>query len=230
MTIEPIGYFHCSKLDNYDAAHQPNLDDAHQLGYIELKKGFQFDYALEDLDSFSHIWILFLFDRNSSWKPKVQPPRGSQNKRGVFATRSPYRPNFIGMSCVKLEKIEGLKVWVSGFDLLDQTSIIDIKPYLPQSDIIPDANMGWLEGLPEFKIEFSSESTEELAKTDSELSKKLKFFIETQLKFDPTSSKQKRIRVLDKDKALYELAYKLHRVQYSIEDQNIVIQKVIITE
>lgn len=223
FTLSAIGTFHCDKVDPFDAAHQPTLDLPSEQGYIQLLPGMQFDYALQDLNSFSHIWILFIFHRNSTWKPKVQPPRGSSNKRGVFSTRSPYRPNFIGMSCVKLEKIENLKVWISGFDILDQTPIVDIKPYLPYSDIVPEANMGWLDGIPEFQIEFSSHSLEQLSKADAETQNKIKFFIQTQLRFDPDSSKQKRIKLIQESPKVFELAYKFHRIEYKILESKVLV-------
>ena len=107
--------------------------------------------ALRGLEGFSHIWLIWEFSeaKRDSWSPTVRPPRlGGNARMGVFATRSPFRPNEIGLSSVKLEKIEidsklGPVLHVSGADLMDGTPIFDIKPYLPYCDSHPDAIGGW---------------------------------------------------------------------------------------
>ena len=107
--------------------------------------------AVRGLDGFSHIWLIWQFSRavREGWSPTVRPPRlGGNERMGVFATRSPFRPNEIGLSSVKLEKIEidpklGPVLHVSGADLMDGTPIFDIKPYLPYCDSHPDAIGGW---------------------------------------------------------------------------------------
>ena len=107
--------------------------------------------ALREIEGFSHLWLLFDFSlaHKEEWSPTVRPPRLGGNKRvGVFASRSPFRPNPIGLSCVKLIKVEqtdteGTVLLVSGADLLDGTPIVDIKPYLPFADCIPDATAGY---------------------------------------------------------------------------------------
>lgn len=110
--------------------------------------------ALRGIDGFSHLWLLWQFDRaeRESWSPTVRPPRlGGNERMGVFATRSPFRPNPIGLSCVKLEGVEqtenGPILHISGADLVDGTPILDIKPYLPYCDSVPDARGGWTDGL-----------------------------------------------------------------------------------
>ena len=115
--------------------------------------------AVRGLTEFSHIWILWQFSRavREDWSPTVRPPLLGGNKRvGVFATRSPFRPNPIGLSCVRLEKIEfteeGPVLCVIGADLLDGTPIYDIKPYLPYADSVPDAVGGFTENLKERRI------------------------------------------------------------------------------
>ena len=107
--------------------------------------------ALRGLEGFSHLWLLWKFSENekSDWSPTVRPPRlGGNTRLGVFATRSPFRPNPIGLSCVKLEKItedaeNGAVLEVSGADILSGTPIYDIKPYIPYTDCIPDASGGF---------------------------------------------------------------------------------------
>lgn len=116
-------------------------------GRVVLEPGHNFEQALEDLDGFSKIWLIYWFDRNENWKPKVLPPRGPAVKRGVFATRSPHRPNPIGLSLVDLIEIKGRTLYLGNVDLLDKTPILDIKPYLPYAEAFPEAKAGWLEGL-----------------------------------------------------------------------------------
>ena len=117
--------------------------------------------ALRGLEGFSHLWLLWIFSENvrDTWKPTVRPPRLCGNTRlGVFATRSSFRPNPIAMSCVKIEKInlagEGAPtIEVSGADLMDGTPIVDVKPYLPYADSMPEATGGFAEAVRFKKLE-----------------------------------------------------------------------------
>lgn len=129
-------------------------------GRIVFTKEYRVPEAFRGLEDFSHIWILWQFSEavRDTWSPTVRPPLLGGNKRvGVFATRSPFRPNNIGLSCVKLEKVEYTKnegpvLIVSGADLMNGTPIYDIKPYLPFADSIPDAVGGFTENLEERKL------------------------------------------------------------------------------
>lgn len=121
---------------------------ARNEGFIELFPHCNYEQALEDLEGFERIWLLFVFDRNSNWKPKVLPPYGIDRKVGVFASRSPYRPNPIGLSAVELVRIEKLKICIRNFDLLEGTPILDIKPYIPEADSFPAAKAGWRDEVP----------------------------------------------------------------------------------
>ena len=117
--------------------------------------------ALRGLEGFSHLWLLWHFSevRQDGWSPTVRPPRlGGNTRMGVFATRSPYRPNPIGLSSVKLESIEwdtpeGAVIHVSGADLMDGTPILDVKPYLVYTDSHPDAAGGFVAGLSDRTVE-----------------------------------------------------------------------------
>lgn len=130
-------------------------------GKIVFEKQYSVPEAFKGLEDFSHIWLLWEFSEahKESWRPTVRPPLLGGNKRiGVFATRSPFRPNSIGLSCVKLEKIEydknlGTILYVSGCDIMNGTPIYDIKPYLPYCDSIPDAVGGFTESLGDRKLE-----------------------------------------------------------------------------
>lgn len=116
--------------------------------------------ALRGIEEFSHLWLIWQFSQTAQkdWSPTVRPPRlGGNVKKGVFATRSPFRPNPLGLSVVKLEEVRqtanGLTLIVSGADLVDKTPIYDIKPYLPQTDAIPDALGGFSQKLSGYKLE-----------------------------------------------------------------------------
>ena len=119
-------------------------------GRIVFTPAYRNADAVRGLEEFSHLWLLWQFDRaiRADWSPTVRPPRlGGNERMGVFATRSPFRPNAIGLSCVKLERIEltgeGPVLHVTGADLVDGTPILDIKPYLAYCDSYPQAAGGW---------------------------------------------------------------------------------------
>lgn len=120
-------------------------------GRIVFEPEFRNPEAFRGLEEFSHIWILWKFSesRKENWSATVKPPRlGGKKRMGVFATRSPFRPNDIGLSCVKLERVEqdekdGPVLWVAGVDLLDGTPVYDIKPYIPLADCHPEASEGY---------------------------------------------------------------------------------------
>lgn len=141
-------------------------------GCITFLPEYAVPEAVCGLDGFSHVWLLWDFSESHAdygegvkWSPTVRPPRLGGNKRmGVFATRSPFRPNNIGMSAVKLEKIDFPDIYVSGVDLMDGTPIYDIKPYIPYSDSIPDAAPGFVGTLPDLtlKVRFSDDLMDKL--------------------------------------------------------------------
>lgn len=149
FTFTPIATVHSGLIDKFGAPRQPFVagSDAGlpSAGTIELVAGRHFEDALADLALFSHIWVLFVFHRNATWHPKVMPPMGSDIKRGVFATRSPHRPNPIGMSVLRLLRVDGLVLHVEGLDMLDGTPVLDIKPYVPIADQPAGATSGWLD-------------------------------------------------------------------------------------
>lgn len=130
-------------------------------GRILFEKEYNVPEAFRGLEDFSHIWVLWQFSEavRETWSPTVRPPLLGGNKRmGVFATRSPFRPNSVGLSALKLEGVEfsekeGVVLHVSGADLLDGTPVYDIKPYLPYADSIPDAVGGFTESLEERRLE-----------------------------------------------------------------------------
>jgi len=130
ILIKPIGILHSELIQRYETPRQGVLAKG-STAVIQLNPKYNFEQAVKDLDGFDRIWIIYQFHLNKNWKPLVTPPRHTRNKVGVFATRAPYRPNQIGLSCVKLEKVEGLKIFISESDILDGSPVLDIKPFLP---------------------------------------------------------------------------------------------------
>ncbi len=142
---------------------------------IVFEKEFRDPNCILGLEEFSHLWLIWEFSENekAGWSPTVIPPRlGGRIHKGVFATRSPFRPNPIGMSCVRLESIEmtrdtGPVLHVRGADLLDQTPILDIKPYIRYTDCHPDAVSGFADRVKDYRLEvvFPEELLEKLPKS-----------------------------------------------------------------
>ncbi|MDH0896052.1 MULTISPECIES: tRNA (N6-threonylcarbamoyladenosine(37)-N6)-methyltransferase TrmO [unclassified Pseudomonas] len=140
-TITPIGFLRSCFKEKFAIPRQPQLAPAAR-GVLELVPPFDRAEAVEGLEQVSHVWLLFLFHQALEEKPrlKVRPPRlGGNASMGVFATRATHRPNGIGQSVVKLEKVEPGRLWLSGIDLLDGTPVLDIKPYVPYADQVPEA-------------------------------------------------------------------------------------------
>lgn len=146
MEVEPIGVFRGNAEYKYTVPRQGVMNAGHP-GIIDLNPGRGFDQALRDLDGFERIWLIFQFHGNESWRPTVRPPvlPLGMNRVGVFASRSPYRPNPIGLSCVRLVTVEKLRLVVDEADLLDGTPILDIKPYITRADSFPEAVCGWVD-------------------------------------------------------------------------------------
>ncbi len=202
--FEAIGYFHTGAQERYEVPRQAGIVDV-EPGYVELKPQCNYEQALQDLDGFDRIWLIYCFHKNSNWKPKVLPPRGGV-KRGVFATRAPHRPNPIGISCVELQRIDGLRLYVDTHDLLDGTPILDIKPYIVYADSFPQATQGWLEGVEDEQWEVVWNAP------DSDI----RPVVERRLKQGPYPYPSRRIRPIEGE--CYEMAYKQWRIVYSVQD------------
>jgi tRNA-Thr(GGU) m(6)t(6)A37 methyltransferase TsaA len=212
-SVEPIGMFHCGQRYAYDAPRQGTLSE--HDGVVELQPGRNFEQALTGLEGFSRVWLLYLFHHNPNWKPMVKPPRGDA-KIGVFATRAPYRPNPIGLSCVELVGMDGLRVFVRGHDLLDGTPILDIKPYLPYADSFPEAAAGWTEQVAAeetWTIDVAPAAAEQLAWLAAQGLPGLNDFIRRELGYRPFDDARKRVRQIDPETG--ELAYRTWRFAFT---------------
>lgn len=143
MNIEPIAFIANDYKEKFGVPRQSGLVNISSKIILEPK--FRDKNALRGLEDFTHIWLIWGFSENeASFSPTVRPPRlGGNVRKGVFATRSPFRPNSLGLSVVKLAGIDGFTITVTGADLMNGTPIYDIKPYLPYADSIPEASNGW---------------------------------------------------------------------------------------
>ena len=153
ITMEPIAHIRTQFPDKFGIPRQSGMVDALRATVV-FEPPYRKEEALRGLTEFSHIWLIWQFSRavREGWSPTVRPPRLGGNERlGVFATRSPFRPNAIGLSCVRLLGIErsekeGSVLLVAGADLLDGTPILDVKPYLPYADCHAEATGGFAAG------------------------------------------------------------------------------------
>jgi tRNA (adenine37-N6)-methyltransferase len=148
VTFVPIGVVRSPFADRVSAPRQPAASREAQ-GTIELFPGRSHEHALEDLDGWERIWVVFCFHLNppGAFRPKVLPPRSAGKRRGVFSTRSPHRPNPIGLSVVRLDAVRGLVLHVRDLDMVDGSPVLDLKPYVPYADAFPEARTGWLSPL-----------------------------------------------------------------------------------
>ncbi len=206
----------------------------HLQGQIVFEPEFACADAVRGLEEFSHLWLLWRFENGTpggtagdiaadaaardrsgtraDWSPTVRPPRlGGSERVGVFATRSPFRPNPIGLTCVELERVElcehGPVIHVLGADLRDRTPIYDIKPYIPFADCHPDATGGWIERAPwaELEVEFP-EALQALVGEG-----KLAGLVEV-LRQDPRRAGSKH-----EPERIYHLAYAGHDVSFTVD-------------
>jgi tRNA-Thr(GGU) m(6)t(6)A37 methyltransferase TsaA len=145
ITLSPIGVVRTPFPDRVSTPRQPYAAQEAR-GTIELLPGRDFEHALSDLEGWDRLWVVFVFHLNAPgvFRPKVLPPRSPGRRRGVFSTRSPHRPNPIGLSVVRLDEVRGLVLHVRDVDMIDGSPVLDIKPYVPYADAFPDARTGWL--------------------------------------------------------------------------------------
>jgi tRNA-Thr(GGU) m(6)t(6)A37 methyltransferase TsaA len=159
--IRPIGFISTPYKEKFGVPRQPGLVTAAQ-GWLELLPEFSNREMLRGLEEFSHVWLIFIFHEalERGWQPTVRPPRlGGNLRQGVFATRSPFRPNPLGLSRAELLEIDERKgrtgLLLGGVDLVDGTPIVDIKPYLPYVDAIPEATGGRFQNKPVAALEIT---------------------------------------------------------------------------
>ena len=220
--FSPIGYINTDRKKKYEAPHQPEKGYELSTTLLTLLPGNNYEQALSDLAGFERIWIIYVFDRNTHWKPKVLVPRG-RTKRGVFATRAPYRPNPIGISCVRLLTIDKLNLVLADCDILDGTPVLDIKPYIPDIDSFPEAAGGWTDQLKNNSIFSIIEADEVQSALDNVLHEEplLRNTIYDILLNDPYPHPYRRIKKTNDNK--FVLAVRLWRITYAIANNIITL-------
>ena len=198
ITFQPIGIIRSGFIEKFGTPRQPGLVES-ALSVVELVEPYNRPEMVRGLELFSHIWLQFLFHetRREGWKPTVRPPRlGGTQRVGVLASRSPHRPNHIGLSAVRLHRVsvtaQQVALEIGGADLLDGTPVLDIKPYLGQADCLEEASGGWLpeEGAP-MAVEFSPEAAVFCARYEHDTGVQLAAVLRETLGEDPRPASQR---------------------------------------
>jgi len=196
LTLTPIAITHSCFKDKFGVPRQPGLT-RHAHAELLIQSPFDREDAFRGLETASHLWLTFQFHEaiRAEWRPVVRPPRlGGNKKIGVFASRSPFRPNSLGLSVVRNEglirKNGQLVLRISDHDLIEGTPILDIKPYLPFADSVPEASLGWAESAPTERADvvFSLEATAQLATLPIEEYPDVRALIEDVVSYDPRPS------------------------------------------
>lgn len=217
MTIEPIAYIRTDFPEKFGVPRQSGLAES-LTGRIVFEPAYRNVEALRGLEGFSHLWLIWEFSANrktaGEWQPTVRPPRlGGNRHMGVFATRSPFRPNPLGLSCVEFEAIDyntadGPTIIVKGADLMDGTPIYDIKPYIRYADSRPEAVCGYVDSLDESQLEVVIPES-----VEAQINDKAKFqaLVET-LKLDPRPSYH------NDPSRIYGLSFSGYNVRFTVSD------------
>jgi tRNA-Thr(GGU) m(6)t(6)A37 methyltransferase TsaA len=191
--VTPVGFVRSCFKEKFAIPRQPQLAPAAR-GVLELVAPFDQGEAVQGLEQVSHVWLLFLFHQALEDKPrlKVRPPRlGGNQSMGVFATRATHRPNGIGQSVVRLEKVEPGRLWLAGIDLLDGTPVLDIKPYVPYADCIDNASNLMASAPPQLiPVQWADEALIQAREHGQRLAEPLVELIEQCLAQDPRPAYQ----------------------------------------
>lgn len=213
--MDVIAVMHSDFPTKFGIPRQSGLAEALQ-STIVFEPAYRNPEALRGIEGFSHLWILWQFSQavRQDWSPTVRPPRlGGNTRMGVFATRSPFRPNAIGLSCVRLLSVEhtqdiGTVLHIGGADLMDGTPILDIKPYIPYCDAHPEAMGGFTQDAGDFilEVDFPENLKQRLPAEKQEA-------ICQVLSHDPRPSYQK-----DSDR-VYGLSFAGHDIRFTVKDK-----------
>lgn len=225
MELKVIAYARNGHTDKFGIPRQ-SREESPILTRIVFEPEYNVPEALRGIEGYSHLWLIWGFSKVDSWSPTVRPPRLGGNKRmGVFATRSPYRPNPLGLSSVRLIGIENGDLIVSGADVLDGTPIYDIKPYLSFSDSHPDAKNGFAEETKDYQLEvkWQVEGTTSIAEDKQYglgLPRDTKDAITYILAQDPRPAYQ------DDPEREYKMDYGGYTITFSVKKQVVVVKKI----
>lgn len=200
--LQVIATAHNGFSDKFGIPRQ-SREESHIETRIVFEPEFRDSNMIRGIENYSHLWLIWGFTEAKDWSATVRPPRlGGNTRMGVFATRSPYRPNHLGLSSVRLLRIEDGDLIVSGADLLDGTPIYDIKPYLSFSDAHPDASNGFAEATKDYAL--SVKVLEDLVEV---------------LRQDPRPAYQD-------DDRIYKLDYQNYLVEFQVIDNNVILNKI----
>ena len=225
MTLKVIAYARNGHTDKFGIPRQ-SREESPILTRIVFEPDYNVPEALRGIEGYSHLWLIWGFSEVDSWSPTVRPPRLGGNKRmGVFATRSPFRPNPIGLSSVRLVRVGQGELVVSGADVLDGTPIYDIKPYLSFSDSHPDAKNGFAEETKDYQLEvkWQVEGTTSIAEDKRYglgLPRDTKDAISYILAQDPRPAYQ------DDPEREYKMDYAGYTITFSVNKQVVVVKKI----
>jgi tRNA-Thr(GGU) m(6)t(6)A37 methyltransferase TsaA len=227
LTLKPIGFIRTEKRVKFQALHQP-ADGEAECNVLELLPGSNFEQALRDLEGFDRVWLLWWFHRNETWRPLVLPPRGPAKRRGVFATRSPHRPNPLGMTPVRLLGLEGRKLILGACDLVDGTPVFDVKPYVPAYDSFPDAKAGWIAEVDaqvntpaRFTITFSEHAAMQARWLHETWRVDFTPRLRELLSRDPSPHRTRRIR--KRQSGAFEIGCGAWRAEFTVESQTVTV-------
>ena len=148
FAVSPIGWVRSPYRRRFGTPQQAAAVDSEEDAVLALDPTVIPESALVDLGGIERLWVVSWLHRGGTWAAQVMPPRGPRVRRSLFSTRSPDRPNPIGLSAVKLVRVDGTDLHVRGIDLIDGTPILDLKPYLPYADAFPEAKAGWIDAIP----------------------------------------------------------------------------------
>jgi tRNA-Thr(GGU) m(6)t(6)A37 methyltransferase TsaA len=192
--MRPIGVLESCFKEKFGTPRQAGLVRA-SFAKLKVHQRYAPEHSLAGLEAFTHVWLLswFHLNTNKSFRPKIHPPRLKGGKIGAFASRSPHRPNPIGLSLARLERVEGGTLYLSGIDLIDGTPILDIKPYLHFSDSAPDSAAGWVpeNSFPGLKVVFAPPAAADLCGLGPAEGKKLEKLIAGALRHDPRNRRDR---------------------------------------
>ncbi len=183
-----IGVLESCFQEKFGTPRQPHLVPG-SFARLKISPQYAPEHSLQGLSEFSHVWLLSWFHlaTNKTFHPKIHPPRLKGGKIGVFATRSPHRPNPVGLSLTKLERVEKDTLYLSGIDLVNGTPILDVKPYLPISDIAANPLSGWVpfNAFPELKVAFCARALKDMESFAAPGARDLPRLIADTLRHDP---------------------------------------------
>lgn len=225
FSFQAIGFVESERKYRFETPRQAVF--AEQGSFIRFVPDARMAQAAADLRGFDRVWVLFCFHLNlgKPWKAKVRPPVSPDGARyGVFATRSPHRPNPIGLSCVELLSISDDGLGIGPNDLLDGTPVLDIKPYIPEADAFPDVAAGWrdMAVAAAWEIDFSAEALDIAGKILSLSGLDLIGFCKLQLGSNPFDRRRKRVRELGGNE--YAIGCRTWQIRFEADLQNRKIQ------